>query len=81
MILVLPFFSSGRRLKPSPEPFMAFVQLPFSGRYASIWKVVTALASTRLSAGWRRFKCRREFLVFRARARAGATGLQVLRSP
>ncbi|CAM9629410.1 unnamed protein product [Scytosiphon promiscuus] len=46
--------------------------------YASIWKVVTSLASTRLSAGWRRFTARRNFLVFRARARAGAIGFQAL---
>ena len=70
--------SSERRLHPHPPTTSAFAQLDPFGRYASIWKVVTALASTRLSAGWRRFKARREFLVFRARARAGATGLQVL---
>lgn len=47
-------------------------------RYASIWKTVSALAAIRLSAGWRRFVAQREFLVFRARARKGAIGLQVI---
>eukprot|EP00752_Nemacystus_decipiens_P018220 g16349.t1 len=72
---------AARRLRRRQRAALA-VQRVFRGhlgrRYASIWKAVSALASTRLSAGWRRFIAQREFLVFRARARKGAIGLQAL---
>ncbi|CAM9183903.1 unnamed protein product, partial [Hapterophycus canaliculatus] len=72
---------AARRLRRRQRATLA-VQRVFRGhlsrRYASIWKVVTSLASTRMSAGWRRFTARRKFLVFRARARAGAIGFQAL---
>ncbi|CAM9537572.1 unnamed protein product [Ectocarpus sp. 12 AP-2014] len=71
---------AARRLRRRQRAVLA-VQRVFRGhlgrRYASMWKVVAVLAATRLSAGWRRFSAQRKFLAFRARARAGAIGLQV----
>ncbi|CAN0023331.1 unnamed protein product, partial [Ectocarpus sp. 12 AP-2014] len=72
---------AARRLRRRQRAVLA-VQRVFRGhlgrRYASMWKVVAVLAATRLSAGWRRFSAQRKFLAFRARARAGAIGLQAL---
>ncbi|CBJ25867.1 conserved unknown protein [Ectocarpus siliculosus] len=70
---------AARRLWRRQRAVLA-VQRVFRGHlgrsYASMWKVVAVLAATRLSAGWRRFSTQRKFLAFRARARAGAIGLQ-----
>ncbi|CAM9810654.1 unnamed protein product, partial [Ectocarpus sp. 4 AP-2014] len=72
---------AARRLRRRQRAVLA-VQRVFRGhlgrRYASMWKVVAVLAATRLSAGWRRFSAQRKFFAFRARARAGAIGLQAL---
>lgn len=73
---------AARRLRRRQRSALA-VQRLFRGHlgrmYAAAWKTVSWLAATRLSAAWRRFVARREFLVLRARTRRGATGMQVLR--
>lgn len=71
---------AARRLRRRQRSALA-LQRCFRGllgrRYAEAWRVVSCLAATRMSAGWRMTTQRSKFLVLRARARVGATMMQV----